>query len=250
MPDNDILEIDAGNTDFKWRVLSGGKILANGRAGQVDVNRAIPSIFNGEYSIGSVRVVSVAGRSFDSAMNSALQSCSQVSVQYAQVERQKAGVLCGYEDLSQLGVDRWMAVIAAASAFQTPVMVVDMGSALTIDFVNEKREHCGGYILPGWGLMQKSLVEGTAITASRIPGVYAAESIAPGLNTVDAIGMGRLRAMTATIDAAYSDFNRQLGVDVSLVCTGGDAPDIVPHLGSEATYVADLVLDGLAIALD
>lgn len=246
---NSILEIDAGNTDFKWRTLSGSVVVTSGRAAQKEVEITLSDLLKNNQSIKHVRVVSVAGKDFDQRIVSSLKAFRLEAIDFAVVEDGIGGIRCGYSELSQLGVDRWMAIIAAASACAGPILVVDMGSALTIDLVDGKRQHCGGYILPGWRLMQKSLLEGTAIHPSRIPYNYEVQSIEPGLNTVDAIGMGRIKAMTSTIDSILNDFENRLNANVSLVCTGGDAPHIMPHLESEVLYKPDLVLDGLSIAL-
>ena len=242
-----ILEIDAGNTEFKWRIVSAEGVLSSGRAGQAKVGEVFASALK-KHAIDRVRAVSVAGEEFDLSMQASLENCGLSPIEFAFVERELAGVRCGYEDLSQLGVDRWMAIIAASTICRGPIMIADMGSAVTIDLVNARRRHRGGYIVPGWRLMQESLSQGSRIDPLRIPDRYQAEMLVPGLNTKDAIGMGRLKVITAMIDSVCDEF-KEAEEGATLVCTGGDAPNIIPHLRSEANYVADLVLDGLSIAL-
>ena len=245
-----IVEIDAGNTASKWRLLIHAEVIA---AGVTNCENSASTIGSALENIsGSVRarVVTVAGQESSVRIKDMLNSLGINQIGFASVVSPTAGVVCAYQDLQQLGVDRWMAVLAAANEFSSPLVIADFGTALTVDFIAADKQHLGGYIVPGWGLMRSVLLRETSIDGDHIPADYNPPSIDCGRTTKDAIGMGRLHALTAIVERSVTDFADSLKSEVRLVCTGGDAPRVIPHMRLSAHYRADLVLDGLALALD
>jgi len=245
MSSDQVLEIDVGNSAFKWRLLEGLRSVASGRAPLKDYALELSILDDMTRSIKAVRIVSVAGVDFDMELRATLD----LRGNFAEVKAQVNGVRCGYKDLNQLGVDRWMAILAAAEEFCAPLVVVDMGSATTVDIINEDKEHVGGYILPGWRLLYRGLLNDTAIDSARIPVDYQTENISSATTTLDAIGMGRLLMCAASINRVMEGFLADGALNARLVFTGGDALRIIPHIRFEAEYRPDLVLDGLRVAL-
>ncbi|WP_114639306.1 type III pantothenate kinase [Polynucleobacter necessarius] len=72
------------------------------------------------------------------------------------------GIRTLYQDPSKLGADRWAAIIGARALSKTTTLIVNAGTATTIDLLGSNGVHYGGWILPGLGLMQKSLEDNTA----------------------------------------------------------------------------------------
>jgi type III pantothenate kinase len=249
MPGNHFLEIDVGNSSYKWRLMSEGRILSSGRFTPDELLPGFEAVIRDVSGSIAARVASVAGVQADGMLINALETLNIKPVSFAKVSREQAGVRCGYKDLSQLGVDRWLAVLAAASEFDGPLAVADFGTALTLDFVDANRNHIGGYIVPGWGLMCQALMEGTAIDVSRIPFDYDSDDLQPGVSSSSAIGKGRLLSLSALVSAGVTSFKTMVGQEVKLVCTGGDAFRILPFLDIKAEIRPDLVLDGLALAV-
>ena len=248
MADTYILEIDAGNSSYKWRLLGGDNILSSGRFAHDELLPGFEAVIRGLSGAVAARVVSVAGVQADAALIKALEVLGVKPVTFAKVAREQAGVRCGYKDLNQLGVDRWLAVLAAAHEFEGALAVADFGTALTLDFITAGRDHAGGYIAPGWGLMCQALMEGTAIDAANIPFEYDSVHLLPGVTSSSAIGQGRLLSLSAMVSSGVANFQASVKEDVKLVCTGGDALRILPFLDIKAEIRPDLVLDGLALA--
>ncbi|MEQ9564274.1 MAG: type III pantothenate kinase [Porticoccaceae bacterium] len=249
MGETSVLEVDGGNSGYKWRLLKESKIISSGRFAREELLAGFEAVVRGLQGPVSARVASVAGVQADTLLLNVLETLGVQPVYFAKVARDQAGVRCGYEDLSQLGVDRWLAVLAASNEFEGPLVVADFGTALTLDFVDSSRNHAGGYIIPGWGLMCQALIEGTAIDVTRIPFDFETEVLQPGVSSLDAIGRGRLLCMSAFVDAGLSWFKSRSGENVQLVCTGGDALRILPFLDRGAVFRPDLILDGLILAL-
>jgi type III pantothenate kinase len=154
------------------------------------------------------------------------------------------GLTCGYEDPARLGVDRWMALIAARARHRGAICVVDCGTAVTVDAVTRQGAHLGGVIFPGIHLMRLSLAGETG-SLPKVEG--AAEGQVLGRSTQQCILIGTLLAVASTINSLRSRIEARLGGGSRFFLTGGDGGRLDGHLEGEYTYVPELVLDGLAV---
>ncbi len=246
----DVLDIDVGNSRIKWRLLSGQKRVAVGNISHDEFASVLTSLrldYSGDMR---ARIACVAGTGPEQQIRECLLAADVNQIEFAQVEREVAGVVCGYDDLGSLGVDRWMAVLAAAAEYDGPLVVADCGSALNLEVITAAKRYQGGYILPGWSLQHMALISGTALVADQVPDGFKADVISPGTSTREAIGMGRLMMMAAAVDRAVDEHSRLEGSEVTLVMTGGYADIIAKHLRNTALFRPQLVLEGLSIALD
>lgn len=241
---NDVLEIDVGNTRIKWRWVDRhgkrSRSQALVRAEHERVESIVAEVLAGaSCETCAVNIGSVAGREFNSDLQSALIASGCTDIRFACVTPVASGVKAGYSDVSQLGVDRWLAVLAARRLFDEElVVVVDCGSAITVDVIRE-RDHLGGYIAPGMRLMRESLFRDT----SQVKVDYSpAASSLPGANTFECVNHALPRMLSGLVREILQDYKSC--ESVALVMTGGDAEML--HLYFErATVLPDLVLDGL-----
>ncbi len=234
-----ILEIDAGNSRIKWRFLRNGKNIGHG----VLLTRDIDELGADVESIGVPRLIrlsTVAGSQVSLAISALSQKwgCELFSAKTTTCE---AGVLCGYRDPSTMGVDRWLAMISAYHRIGGACVVVDAGSAITVDVVSDKGMHQGGYILPGLGLMRESLRLGTSDV--RVASITKAD-VSLGLSTEEAVNHGALRMIVCLIESVAEETG---AVPARVVLTGGDAGCLEPLLAVDVEVVPDLVLDGLGL---
>lgn len=171
----------------------------------------------------------------------ALDLWPSLSIIQAHSEAEAHGVRNAYEYPEKLGVDRWLCLIAARHCWSEPVCIVDCGTAITVDAMDENGCHLGGLICPGLTLMKQSLSKGTAELR------LSAQSGLPRLArcTSDAIDNGALYAAIGLIRGVTSDFDKP----VKLVLTGGDAGEIASHLDDTSCILPDLVLKGLSLIL-
>jgi len=240
-----ILDLDIGNTRIKWRLSTAAGPV---RGGAVD-NRAGPEALPvvGE-QVQRIRVANVAGPRLRAAVDRWAEMQWSLKPEYARVESACQGVTCGYRDPAQLGVDRWLVVLAAWHECRDNCLVVDAGSALTVDIVMRDGCHSGGFIVPGLWLMHKSLSAATA--GVRVDAEAPAMPLLPepGHCTEDAVRHGCL-AMAVSFIGRCLDYLPGGG---RLYMTGGDASVLAPYLASLSPPVLrpELVLDGLVLALD
>jgi type III pantothenate kinase len=169
-----------------------------------------------------------------------------ISVQphFIAASEKQCGVHNRYADPSQLGSDRWAALIAAWHLVQRACLVVDSGTATTVDALSTQGEFIGGLILPGVELMQRSLTS-VANQLMPAPGRY----VPFPQNSADALYSGAILASCGAIERQYNllDDDR-----APLLLSGGAAQLLLPHLDwrskvAPPQVVDDLVLQGLLV---
>ena len=129
-------------------------------------------------------------------------------------------------------------MIAAYSRYQEALIVVDAGSAVTLDVLRADGYHLGGYILPGIALMRESLWSGTRQVKA---GLGESALIDPAVHTEGAVNHGSLLSIIATIEKIAKTYPSRL------ILTGGSAEAILRHLNIEGDFQPELVLDGLLV---
>jgi type III pantothenate kinase len=156
------------------------------------------------------------------------------------------GVVNSYTRPSQLGADRWAALVAArqrmaSELFPSACVVVNARTAVTVDALDAEGTFRGGIILPGLNLMLQALAANTSLKMP--PGQYHAFPI----NNADAMFSGVVQAVSGAIE----QMRQRLGADPAPKCiiSGGAADEIAPHLTAPVEVVDNLVLEGvLALA--
>lgn len=242
----DCLLIDAGNTNLKWAISKDGVMSAGGRLGYADcaLTELLPQLWPSPTAPARVLLVSVAAEDFVQTLRRRVESAWGLSLEIVSARAQGWGVVNGYTQPEQLGADRWVALIAARHLLQEAVCVVDCGTATTLDVMDAGGRHRGGLIVPGLGLMRRSLFDNTA-------GVHgAATGAAAGLlakDTQAAVSGGCLQAMAGFIERLRREAGKMLGVPLATILCGGDAPDLLPLLRGDVCHEPHLVLKGLNI---
>jgi type III pantothenate kinase len=158
---------------------------------------------------------------------------------------QEAGVTNGYEHPSRLGADRWVAMIGArwhvlARGAPRPVLVVMVGTAVTVDAVDTDGRFLGGLILPGFGLMLKALEMGTA--GLKVP---TGEVVEFPTNTSDALMSGGAYALAGAVRRQYRRLQARCGQDPLVLMGGGAAVKLAPITDLPFENVETLIFDGL-----
>jgi len=174
-----------------------------------------------------------------------------VDVHFARTEKEACGVTNSYRQARRLSVDRWVAMIGAWAEIQAACLIVDAGTAVTLDALDDDGQHLGGQILPGVMTMAESL----ASRSSDLPNIQRrAGSQQRGMemfanSTAAAIGHGVSNAVVGAVERAVNVM-RENGHVATIVLTGGDASRILKLLGEQPIHRPHLVLRGLAELLE
>lgn len=157
------------------------------------------------------------------------------------------GLTSGYENFNQLGDDRWFAMQGAIGIYNVPTVVVDAGTALTVDAIVDG-QHLGGLIVPGMNTMRQSLATNTAdlfdVRRSDMRPDNN-EMLLLGTDTTSAILGGTLYMAAAFINQVIYDLNNQVGTQFKVIMTGGESEQLCRLLDFEYDYIPDLVLQGM-----
>lgn len=234
-----IVDVDVGNSRLKWRVSHDSGIITSGVNKNFD--DAVKEI--GELGVPTrIRLSSVANDGVTKEVEAAAAYWG-CNVQKAQTTRNAGGITCGYDRPESMGVDRWLAVIAAWQQCQGACVVVDAGSAVTVDVLESTGQHRGGYIVPGMMMMRNSLLGGTA---KILVSDEVRRDVTPGVSTQEAVDHGAILMLRSFVETVHEELLCS-EAGAKIIVTGGDGQFLLPLKGREAVYCKDLVLDGLAV---
>jgi type III pantothenate kinase len=245
-----VLLVDIGNTRIKWARLHGTRLGSS----QAAVHSFWSSAAYARRLFGRGRhptrlwVTSVAGPKVNRALAAAARHAG-VAATFVTVPRQGGGVKVGYLEPWRLGSDRFVAAVGAHELFpHSPVCVVGVGTAMTIDLLTGNGRHRGGVIIPAPGLMVETLLTRThGIQRRAHGGRVGAGAGLFARSTRAGLLQGARYAAAALIDRAVEEARALLGSKPLVILTGGQASAVRPLLRSSCLVVPDLVLRGLAV---
>ena len=234
------LLVDAGNTRIKWGLHDGRSWVALDAVPTADaatLSDAWTPVIAARQAVAS----NVAGAGVQAELEK-LCKAANLALRTIRSQAQQLGVRNGYADPGQLGSDRWAALIAAHHAERGHKVVVNAGTALTIDALTDDGHFLGGLIVPGPALMRRSLDRGTA-------GLRLTEGVFRPFptSTPDAITSGAIQAAAGAIERICAAMGRRGVAPARIVLSGGAAPEIAGHLPVPHAIHENLVLDGLAL---
>lgn len=247
------LLIDAGNTRLKWGVAEDGEIHRTGHLGQAKIRdqglkllaKTLPR------QVDAVMASNVAGATFATRLAGFIGAHCDRELMFAKTTAAGYGLTNAYPSPRSMGVDRWVAMVGAWAELGRACLVVDAGTAVTIDAIDGNGRHLGGQILPGVSLMANAL----ATETSDIPMTEAGEAgrfSGPALfadTTADAVASGSESAVAGAVERAIRIL-RSIAYDAELVLTGGDASRILGAVDEPVLDRPNLVLSGLLRMLE
>lgn len=235
-----MLLVDQGNTRLKWRVVDAtGRFCGEPGAGDLAaLGAALPGV-----RAARVLVSSVAGREARAGLSAMVRARLGLEAEFLESLPSCEGLVNGYEEPGRLGVDRWLAMLGARAQARGALVVVDAGTALTIDAVDAAGRHLGGYILPGLRMQVAALFSGTADVGVR----FDVPAAGPGTNTRAAVVNGVALAAVALAERTLVELQERLADTCSLFITGGDAELLAPLLKVPCTRSADLLFQGMLV---
>jgi type III pantothenate kinase len=242
------LAVDVGNTRLKWALYAqpvpGAAMVAHGAV----FLEAIDQLAEGQWRelpapasmLGSI----VAGEGIRRRTEEQLEIWD-VEPRWVVSGASACGVTNGYDHPTRLGVDRWVALIGArhrilARGAPRPILVVMVGTAVTVDALDTAGNFLGGLILPGFGLMLRALEMGTA--GLKAP---TGEAVEFPTNTSDALMSGGADAIAGAIERMHRKLLKRCGQEPALIMSGGAAVKLQSISDLPFETVETLIFDGL-----
>lgn len=156
----------------------------------------------------------------------------------------KTGLNIQMDVPSQVGSDRIVIAVAALAEYKAPLILMDMGTATTIEVVEPENVYMGGVIFPGMKLSLDALTS----KAAQLPGISLDKpKKVIGKNTVDCMRSGMMYGTAAMIDGLIDRIAEELGHSSTIIATGGMAQFIIPLCRHTIILEKDLLLKGLNI---
>ncbi|MBS0576306.1 MAG: type III pantothenate kinase [Proteobacteria bacterium] len=233
---------DLGNSRLKWRraeAMSTRGAQALAHDGTLD--EATLATVCAEVDAGDCAwLASVASPAVTEALLAALARRGAIA-RRATTRAELTGVRIAYAQPQRLGVDRFLALLAAHARAPQPWLVIGVGTALTIDLLAADGHHLGGLIAPSPTLMRQALTQRAAHLPSGGGRIVDFAS-----DTDDALASGTLLAARALIERSRHAARKRLGVAPPLLIAGGGGDALLAGWRVQATRAPDLVLEGLA----
>ncbi len=242
------LAIDVGNTRLKWALHAAPQRNAPLLAQGVEFLENIDRLANGDWSAlpHPTRMLgcTVAGDAVKRRVEEQMELWD-VSANWVVPSSAEAGVSNGYDYPTRLGADRWVAMIGAwhrslAQGPASPLVVVMVGTAVTVDAVDMHGKFLGGLILPGHGMMLRALESGTA--GLHVPTGNVCEF---PTNTSDALTSGGTFAIAGAVERMMQHLHKHCGVEPRCIMTGGAGWKMAPSMSVPFELVDNLLFDGL-----
>ena len=242
------LAIDVGNTRLKWALYDrphpDATLMAHGAEFLENIDRLSEGVWADlpapERMLGCI----VAGDAVRRRVQEQMELWD-VTPQWVVSEQAEAGLLNGYDHPTRLGADRWVAMVGArqrmlAQGAARPLVVVMVGTAVTVEAIDQDGKFLGGFILPGHGIMLKALESGTA--GLHVP---TGEVRMFPTNTSDALTSGGTYAIAGACERMVQHLRAHTGMEPMCVMTGGAGWKMAPSMGIEFELVDNLIFDGL-----
>ncbi len=244
------LALDVGNTRLKWGVYEspapGAKLLGSGAVFLENIDRLTDEDWRDlpepTHMLGCI----VAGEAIRRRVEEQMELWD-ITPHWAVSSAAEAGMTNGYDHPTRLGADRWVAMIGAhARMRQTngnapkPMVVVMVGTAVTVEAIDASGKFLGGLILPGHGIMLRALESGTA--GLRVPTGEVCEF---PTNTSDALTSGGTFAIAGAVERMVHHVRQHCGAEPACYMTGGAGWKMAPSMSVQFELVDSLIFDGL-----
>ena len=243
------LTIDIGNTRVKWVLYQDSVILRDG-AFEYTLETFREVVCSAKMPLKDVEVViaNVSGLKIEQLLAEILDTSGCIKYVFAQSLHEQCGVTNSYDEFSQLGVDRWLAMIAGYNHDkrlpEESICVIDCGTAVTFDVVDTRGFHLGGVIAPGFQLMRSMLLQ----SAKGISGLSKSKDVSSmclAKTTDEAVDQGCAQLLIGGLDAMISRYSSSQPSNMRCFVTGGDGAWVADLLEMEALFVPTLVNEGL-----
>jgi len=245
------LAIDIGNTRLKWALYDGAHPGAALQAHGAEFLDHIERLAEGPWADlpapGAMLGCVVAGDAVRRRAEEQIEERFECAPRWVVASAAEAGIVNGYDHPTRLGADRWVAMIGARHRMlgtgpARPMVVVMIGTAVTVEAIDASGKFLGGLILPGHGIMLRALESGTA--GLHVPTGEVREF---PTNTSDALTSGGTYAIAGAVERMVQHVRSHCGAEPACYMTGGAGWKMAPVMNGDFELVESLIMDGLLV---
>lgn len=237
------LLVDVGNTQVKYVFQAVDRSASFSDIVYLDYHAFQTQLLQGRFSqVSEVILANVYGNAVHDAIKKWV-ACHNIAFVQVHSTAKAFGISSSYQQPESLGVDRWLAMIGAKQLYpQQNILVIDAGTATTVDLLAANGQHYGGWIMPGVQILFDSLLTRTT-KINAAPNVTA--SISFGRDSSSCLNHGSWAMTIGAIKEAIIQANSSLTLDKVLI-TGGNGEKIVKLLAEHCQLEPKLVFLGLS----
>jgi type III pantothenate kinase len=242
------LALDIGNTRLKWALYDaprvGARLLQQGAEFLENIDKLADGAWREIASPHAVLGCAVAADAVKRRVQEQMDAWD-VTPQWVVSSQHECGLTNGYDHPARLGSDRWVAMVGAYHRMLSqgparPMVVVMVGTAVTVEAVDATGRFLGGFILPGHGIMLRALESGTA--GLHVP---TGEVRPFPTNTSDALTSGGTYAIAGAVERMVLHVQQHCGAAPQCFMTGGAGWKMAPSMSTPCELVDNLIFDGL-----
>jgi type III pantothenate kinase len=242
------LALDVGNTRLKWALYDapqpGAMLIAHGAEFLENIDKLAEGPWSELPEPSHILGCIVAGDAIRRRVTAQLELW-EAAPQWVVASPAEAGLTNGYDHPTRLGADRWVAMIGArhrmlARGEKRPLVVVMVGTAVTVEAIDTDGKFLGGIIIPGHGIMLRALESGTA--GLHVP---TGEVVDFPTNTSDALTSGGTFAIAGAVERMIQHVRQHCGAEPVCIMTGGAGWKMAPSMSVPFELVDSLIFDGL-----
>jgi type III pantothenate kinase len=246
------LALDVGNTRLKWALYDapqpGAALLSHGAEFLENIDKLAEGPWSELLEPSQILGCIVAGDAIRRRVSAQLELWDTVP-QWVVSSAAEAGLTNGYDHPTRLGADRWVAMIGAwhrmlareaLNGERRPLVVVMVGTAVTVEAIDVDGRFLGGIIIPGHGIMLRALESGTA--GLHVP---TGDVVDFPTNTSDALTSGGTFAIAGAVERMIQHVTKHCGATPVCIMTGGAGWKMAPSMSVPFELVDSLIFDGL-----
>ena len=251
-----MLAIDIGNSRIKWALFESAEVLEhNAFAYDLSSLDELMDVAGLAQKSSEIFISSVAGDEINKKVSKALLSKKGNTVEFTHTMEKELGVINSYSEPEKMGIDRWLGMLSAYNSVnrseESAVCVISCGTAITVDLIGFEGQHLGGLIMPGFRLMQQSLISGTSnINERTVDGQMFLPEMKLACSTRESVEQGSLHMVINGLKGTIARLCGEVSEDFHCVITGGDGQWVSERLGIECVYEPFLVLHGLNLVFN
>ena len=242
------LLIDIGNTQIKLGIWNDGSLIKCSKCNLKSFHSMINKYKSKTFQ--QVVYVSVVSKYLENIIINYIKKTFSIMPIRIKSTSSLLGVKNGYKYPSKLGDDRWCGVVGSYNLFKKAIILIDCGTAISIDCVDSKANHKGGYILSGFDGYRSSFDQAHHLKHMKGCKIKKSSKTKIAKETNDAIINGYIMMVNTVVEKTYQDFSRKTKTKPMVIVTGSYGKEILSHSCLQINYEPELVLKSIGIISD